>query len=71
MKMNRQTIVRFPAGSWSGGGNPEDPDYAMCEVYVIQAPSFEKAKKRAQSVRAQLRKKGAALPTQASPYTEA
>lgn len=62
------TIVRFPAGDWSGGGSRNSPDYAECEVYVIGAESFDKAKKKAQSVRSGLVKKGAALPTQAAPY---
>lgn len=62
------TVVRFPAGVWSGGGSRTDPDYSGCEVYLITAESLEKAKKKAQAVRARLVKKGSDLPTQASPY---
>lgn len=64
----KYTIVRFPAGDWSGGGKPDDPDYALCEVYIIPADSYDKAKKKAQAVRARLLKNGAPLPSQASPY---
>jgi|GEM_PF-2346480 len=62
------TVGRFPAGVWSGGGSRNDPDYSECEVYLIRAESLEKAKKKAQAVRARLVKKGSELPTQASPY---
>jgi len=62
------TIVRFPVGVWSGGGKRSDPDYAECEVYMIPSDSMEKAKKKAQSARARLLRKGEALPTQAAPY---
>jgi hypothetical protein len=68
MDIKTLTVVRFPAGDWSGGGRPSDPDYAQCEVYLIQAESFEKAKKKAQSVRASLVKKGLSLPSQTTPY---
>lgn len=63
------TVGRFPAGVWSTGGKPSDPEYALCEVYLIPADSREKAKKKAQSIRARLVKKGSPLPTQASPYS--
>jgi len=62
------TVVRFPAGVWSGGGSRNDPDYSECEVYLIPAESLDKAKKKAQAVRARLVKKGSTLPTQAAPY---
>jgi|MCNG01.1.fsa_nt_gb hypothetical protein len=62
------TIGRFPAGVWSGGGSRNDPDYSQCEVYLIPAESLDKAKKKAQAVRARLVKKGSTLPTQAVPY---
>jgi hypothetical protein len=62
------TVGRFPAGVWSGGGSRNDPDYSECEVYLIPAESLEKAKKKAQAVRARLVKRGSELPTQASPY---
>ncbi len=62
------TVVRFPAGVWSGGGSRNDPEYSKCEVYLIPAESLDKAKKKAQAVRARLVKKGCELPSQASPY---
>ncbi len=62
------TVVRFPAGVWSGGGSRNDPDYSECEVFLIPAESLHKAKKKAQAVRAGLVKKGSPLPTQATPY---
>lgn len=62
------TVVRFPAGVWSGGGSRNDPDYSKCEVYLIPAESLDKAKKKAQAVRVRLVKKGSELPSQASPY---
>ncbi|MFK8770423.1 hypothetical protein [Aeromonas caviae] len=62
------TVVRFPAGVWSGGGSRNSPDYSECEVYLAHADSFDKAKKKAQSNRARLVKKGSTLPTQAAPY---
>lgn len=62
------TVVRFPAGMWSGGGRVSDPDYAECEVYRIPAESFEKAIKKAQSTRARLVKSGKPLPKQTEPY---
>lgn len=69
MEMKRWTIVRFPAGMWSGGGSRNDPDYAECEVYLIPAETLDKAKKKAQAIRGRLIKQSAALPTQASPLT--
>lgn len=68
MKSRLWTVVRFPAAAWSGGGSRNDPAYADCEVYLIPAESFDKAKKKAQSIRARLVKNGTALPTQAAPY---
>lgn len=62
------TVVRFPAGVWSGGGSRKDPDYSECEVYLIPAENLDKAKKKAQAVRARLVKKGSTLPTQGVPY---
>jgi hypothetical protein len=46
------TVVRFPDGSWSTGGKPNDPDYASCEVWQIVAASRDEAKKKAQAKRA-------------------
>ncbi len=62
------TVVRFPNGSWSGGGKASDPDYEDCEVYRIPAESLPTATNKAQGVRSRLNKKGATLPTQAEPY---
>ncbi|HBP6379895.1 TPA: hypothetical protein L6A07_32505 [Pseudomonas aeruginosa] len=62
------TVVRFPAGVWSGGGSRNDPDYAECEVYLIPAESLDRAKKKAQAIRARLVKKGTTLPSQLEPY---
>lgn len=68
MTVRTWTIVRFPAGVWSGGGKPSDPDYGDCEVYLIPADSLDKAKSKAQGVRSRMVKKGGDLPTQASPF---
>lgn len=62
------TVGRFPAGIWSGGGSRNDSDYAECEVYLVPADSLEKAKKKAQAIRARIVKKKIELPSQASPY---
>lgn len=45
------TVVRFPNGSWSYGGKPDDPDYEQCEVWRIDAESPERAVKKAQAKR--------------------
>lgn len=68
MESRLWTVGRFPAGVWSGGGSRNDPDYSECEVYLIPAESLEKAKRKAQAIRARLVKKGSELPSQASPY---
>lgn len=31
------TVARFPDGSWTTGGKPNDPDYANCEVFEVDA----------------------------------
>ena len=62
------TVVRFPSGDWSGGGLSTDPDYQHCEVYLMPAENFAKAKRQAQSARARLVKNGLPLPTQAAPF---
>jgi hypothetical protein len=51
------TVARFPDGSWSTGGKPNDPDYAKCEVWQIEAPSRDEAKKKAQAKRARAQAK--------------
>lgn len=68
MELKRWTIVRFPAGVWSGGGSRNDPDYSECEVYLIPGETLDKAKKKAQAIRGGLIKKSAVLPTQATPF---
>jgi len=68
MELQRWTVVRFPAGGWSYGGKPSEPDYAESEVYLIWAKSGEEATKKAQGIRARLKKKGESLPTQSNPY---
>lgn len=51
------TVARFPNGSWSTGGKPTDPEYALCEVFQVRASSREQAKRLAQSLRSRRRKK--------------
>lgn len=68
MDLRLWTVARFPAGEWSVGGKLTDPDYSHCELYQMRAENAEAAKKKAQSVRAQLVKKGTPLPTQSNPY---
>jgi hypothetical protein len=48
MKTLLWTVVRFPDGSWSYGGRMDDPAYALCEKWRIEATSGEEAKKKAQ-----------------------
>lgn len=50
------TVARFPNGSWSTGGKPTDPEYALCEVFQVRANSREKAKRLAQNLRSRQRK---------------
>lgn len=37
MNTSLWTAARFPDGSWSTGGAPDDPDYASCNVYRVPA----------------------------------
>lgn len=67
--MKKITVVRFPNGSWSMGGKPNDPDYEQCEVYVAPFESDKKAKKIAQAARARLVKNGLSMPTARAPWT--
>ena len=62
------TVVRFPNGSWSMGGAVADPDYKLCEVYVVPFKSDADAKKMAQAVRRRLVTKEMVLPSQSAPY---
>ncbi|WP_018234380.1 hypothetical protein [Thioalkalivibrio thiocyanodenitrificans] len=45
------TVARFPDGSWTTGGRPDDPDYAQCELFIIEAPDRGAAIMRAQAKR--------------------
>ena len=45
------TVVRFPNGSWSYGGQATDPDYAECEVWRLAALTGKAAVKLAQAQR--------------------
>lgn len=56
------TVVRFPNGSWSTGGKPTDPDYAMCEIWQVEADSREKATKKAQAKRSAAQRKKKVTP---------
>lgn len=51
--MNEQlwTVVRFPDGSWSYGGKPDDPAYAQCEKWRLLAGDGKQAVNRAQGRR--------------------
>ncbi len=57
--MKLWTVVRFPNGSWSYGGKPTDPDYAECEVWVIEANTGPAAVKKAQVKRRNKKRKEA------------
>lgn len=71
--MNKKlwTVVRFPAGMWSYGGDPSSPDYHGCEVYLIPAERGDGAVKKAQGLRSRMVKAGKALPSQSEPYRPA
>ena len=58
--MKLWTVVRFPNGSWGYGGKPTDPDYAECEVWVIEASTGPAAVKKAQVKRRNKKRKEAA-----------
>jgi hypothetical protein len=51
------TVVRFPNGSWSYGGKPSSPEYALCEIWQIIARSPKEAVKKAQAKRSRDRKR--------------
>ena len=38
------TIARYPNGTWSTDGRPDDPDYEGCEIFQITAVSRDQAK---------------------------
>jgi hypothetical protein len=56
------TVARFPSGNWTTGGKPNDPDYADCEVFVIEAPDRKTATKRAQAKRTRQRRAEGLIP---------
>lgn len=41
------TVARFPDGSWTWGGPADSPDYALCDVWSIVAPTAKIAVSRA------------------------
>jgi len=51
MKTELWTVARFPDGSWSSGGQPDDPDYACCEVFQVEATSRDDAERKAKAER--------------------
>lgn len=51
------TVARFPDGSWASGGKPTDSDYALCEVWRIEADSRAEAVRKAQAKRSRARAK--------------
>lgn len=55
------TVARFPDGSWTTGGKPNDPDYANCEVFEVDAKDRDTAKRKAQARRQRLIRKVAKL----------
>ncbi|MGN5048867.1 hypothetical protein ACTG16_23480 [Aeromonas sp. 23P] len=69
METNTFTVVRSPMGSWFRGERPENPTYRGCEIYLITADCFAKAKMKAQSIRSGIVKKGSPLPTQEKPLS--
>jgi len=56
MAVQLWTVVRFPNGSWSTGGKPNDQDYAECEVWQIPATSRQAATKAAQARRSRAKR---------------
>ena len=45
------TVARFPNGSWTTGGRPDDPAYSECEVWRVEARNRDEAKQKAQALR--------------------
>jgi hypothetical protein len=60
------TVVRFPDGSWSYGGSPDNPDYAECYVTQTEADSGPKARDRVRrrwsDIKAKARREAEAKP---------
>jgi hypothetical protein len=59
-------VVRFPDGSWSSGGNADDPDYSLCEKFWVERdPRFDidghKSRRKAQAYRSRQLKKQAVV----------
>lgn len=46
------TVARFPNGSWTTGGGPDDPIYELSEVFQVMAGSRKHATQKARSQRA-------------------
>lgn len=44
------------------------PSYEDCEVYRIEAPGPKTAVKKAQTIRARLKRQGKPMPTQQAPH---
>lgn len=45
-------VARFPNGSWSTGGSPDDPLYSENEVFQVMASTRKHATQKARSMRA-------------------
>ena len=56
------TVARFPNGEWTTGGKPKDPEYDDCEVFVVEADTREKAKRKAQAKRTRQRRADGLIP---------
>lgn len=56
------TVARFPNGSWSTGGKPDCPDYAMCSVYRVLAVSEKEAKSKGQAMHRKVLRQQAKAP---------
>lgn len=39
-------VARFPDGSWSTGDRSDSPDYAECEVWLVEAERRAEAEKK-------------------------
>lgn len=51
------TVARFPSGSWTTGGSADDPDYANCEIFVVDAKDRKDATRKAQAKRISAKRK--------------
>jgi hypothetical protein len=57
MRTEIWTVARFPNGTWSYGGRPDDPDYEQCEVFRVLAADGPRAVRKAQGVRVRAKRK--------------